>query len=255
MTIIPPRVGPESQWLYRLEHSLASRKCAILHALQAELQGKILYHFSPSTSPEPIPASDVMRIKVMDPRILVSVVVAAVVIIVVAALLVMRKRKSDQLKQRFGSEYDRLAQQDGGARHAEDVLAEREKRVEKFPIRPLPAGDRERYTQEWGVVQKRFVDDPAAAVTEADKLVTTVMGARGYPMVDFEQRAADVSVNYPGVVQNYRSAREIVVRHGKGQSTTEDLRQAMVYFRSLFEELLDTPKPEKIGVSHERIAS
>jgi hypothetical protein len=191
----------------------------------------------------------------MDTRILVSVVVAAVVIIVIAALLVMRKRKSDQLKQRFGSEYDRLAQQDGGARHAEAVLAEREKRVEKFPIRPLPTGDRERYAQEWGLVQKRFVDDPAAAVTEADKLVTTVMGARGYPMVDFEQRAADVSVNYPAVVQNYRSAREIVLRHGKGQSTTEDLRQAMVYFRSLFEELLDSPKPEKIGVSRERIAS
>ena len=88
----------------------------------------------------------------MDPRILVSVVVAAVVIIVVAALLVMRKRKSYQLKQRFGSEYDRLAQQDGGARHAEDVLAEREKRVEKFPIRPLPAGDRERYTQELSLI-------------------------------------------------------------------------------------------------------
>jgi hypothetical protein len=191
----------------------------------------------------------------MDPKILVPVVVAAVVLIVIAALFVMRKRKSDQLKKRFGSEYDRLAQQHGGARQAEDVLAQREKRVEKFPIRPLPAGDRERYAQEWGLVQKRFVDDPSAAVTEADTLVTTVMGARGYPMVDFEQRAADVSVNYPGVVQNYRSAREIVVRHGEGQATTEDLRQAMVYFRSLFEELLDSPKPEKIGVSHERIAS
>jgi hypothetical protein len=190
----------------------------------------------------------------MDTKILVLVVVAAVVIIVIAALLV-RKRKSDQLKRRFGSEYDRVVQQHGGARHAEDVLAQREKRVEKFPIHPLPAGDRERYAEEWALVQKRFVDDPSAAVTEADKLVTTVMGARGYPMVDFEQRAADVSVHYPGVVQNYRSAREIVQRHGNGQATTEDLRQAMVYFRSLFEELLDSPKPEKIGVSHERIAS
>jgi hypothetical protein len=191
----------------------------------------------------------------MDPKILVPVVIAAVVIIVIAAWLVMRKRRSDQLKQRFGSEYDRLAQQQGGARQAEEVLAQREKRVEKFPIRSLAAGDRERYAQEWGVVQKRFVDDPSAAVTEADRLVTNVMEARGYPMVNFEQRAADVSVNYPGVVQNYRSAREIVVRHGEGQSTTEDLRQAMVHFRSLFEELLDSPKPEKIGVSHERIAS
>ena len=94
------------------------------------------------------------------------------------------------------------------------------------------------------------------AVTQADKLVTKVMIARGYPMSDFEQRTADISVNYPGVVQNYRSARDIVVRHSQGQSTTEDLRQAMVYFRSLFDELLDSsPKTEKIGVTHERIAS
>jgi hypothetical protein len=190
----------------------------------------------------------------MDTTILVSVVIAVGVITVIMALLVMRKRKSDQLKQRFGSEYDRVAQQHGGARHAEDVLAEREKRVEKLSIRPLSEGDRESYAQEWALVQRRFVDDPSMAVTEADKLVTTVMGARGYPMADFEQRAADVSVNYPGLVQNYRSARGIVLRNGKGQST-EDLRQAMVYFRSLFEELLDSPKLEKIGVSHERIAS
>jgi hypothetical protein len=191
----------------------------------------------------------------MDTTILVAVGIAVVVMIGVAALLTMRKRKSDQLKLRFGSEYDRLVQQNGGARHAEEVLAQREKRVEKFSIRPLSAGDRERYSEEWALVQKRFVDNPSTAVTDADTLVTTVMGARGYPMVDFEQRAADVSVNYPGVVENYRSAREIVLRHGKGQSTTEELRQAMVCFRSLFEELLDSPKPEKIGVTHERIAS
>lgn len=191
----------------------------------------------------------------MDPKILVPVVVAVVIIIVVAALFAVRKRKSVQLKQRFGPEYDRLVQQNGGPAHAEDVLAEREKRVEKFSIRPLSPGDRERYAQEWELVQRRFVDDPSMAVTEADNLVTAVMSARGYPMVDFEQRAADISVNHPAVVQNYRSAREIVLRHGKGRSTTEDLRQAMVYFHSLFEELLGSPKPEKIGVSNERIAS
>jgi len=106
-------------------------------------------------------------------------------------------------------------------------------------------------------VQKRFVDDPSVAVSQAEKLVTTVMAARGYPVTDFEQRAADISVNYPAVVQNYRSAREITQRHARGQSSTEDLRQSMVYFRSLFDELLDSPKlaTEKIGVSHERIAS
>jgi hypothetical protein len=192
----------------------------------------------------------------MDTRTLTFVVIAVVIVIAVAALLIMRKRRSDQLKQRFGPEYDRAVLQHGDARHAEAVLADREKRVEKFSIRALPPGDRERYAEEWANVQKRFVDDPAVAVTQADKLVTKVMTARGYPMSDFEQRTADISVNYPGVVQNYRSARTIVVRHNKGQSTTEDLRQAMVHFRSLFDELLESkPKTEKIGVSHERIAS
>jgi hypothetical protein len=192
----------------------------------------------------------------MDTKILLYIAIAVVIVIVVAALLVMRKRRSDQLKQRFGPEYDRAVLQHGDARHAETVLADRTKRVEKFAIHPLPGGDRERYAQEWSGVQRRFVDDPSMAVTEADKLVTKVMTARGYPMSDFEQRTADISVNYPGVVQNYRSAREVVQRHSQGQSTTEDLRQAMVYFRSLFDELLDSsPKTEKTGVTHERIAS
>ena len=192
----------------------------------------------------------------MDTRILVPVVIAVIVLIVIAAaLIIMRKNKSRQLKELFGPEYDRVLRQHGDTRHAEAVLAQREKRVEKFSIRTLSAGDRERYAQEWAGVQKRFVDDPSMAVTEADTLVTTVMAARGYPMADFEQTAADVSVSYPAVVQNYRSAREIVLRREQGQSTTEDLRQAMVYFRSLFEELLASPKPQKIGVSNERIAS
>jgi hypothetical protein len=192
----------------------------------------------------------------MDTKMLLYIAITAVIVIVVAALLVMRKRRSDQLKQRFGPEYDRAVLQHGDARHAETVLADRTKRVEKFAIHPLPAGDRDRYAEEWAGVQRRFVDDPSMAVTQADKLVIKVMTARGYPMSDFEQRTADISVNYPGVVQNYRSARDIVVQHSQGQSTTEDLRQAMVYFRSLFDELLDSsPKTEKIGVTHERIAS
>ena len=191
----------------------------------------------------------------MDTRMFYPILFAVLVLFTVAALLILRKRKSDQLKQRFGPEYDRVVQQHGNTSKAEAVLSEREKRVEKFAIHPLPAGDRERYADEWAAVQRRFVDDPSMAVTEADKLVTKVMTARGYPMGDFEQRAADVSVSYPGVVQNYRSARTIVVGHGNGQSTTEGLRQAMVYFRSLFDELLDSPKLETIGVTHERIAS
>ena len=191
----------------------------------------------------------------MDTRTLAFIVSGVVVLIVIAALLAMRKRKSAQLKRHFGSEYDRVAQEQGDARHAEAVLSQREKRVEKLSIHPLLGFQREAYLQEWTAVQRRFVDDPSAAVTEADSLVTAVMSARGYPMSDFEQRAADISVNYPTVVHNYRSAREIVLRHAKGHSSTEDLRQAIVCYRSLFEELLDSPKPVKIGVSHERIAS
>lgn len=179
----------------------------------------------------------------------VLVVITALVLFAVATLLILRTRKSDKLKQRFGPEYDRVVQQRGSSLLAEAVLSEREKRVEKFAIHPLSAGDRERYADEWAGVQRRFVDDPSMAVAEADKLVTKVMTARGYPMGDFEQRAADVSVTYPEVVQNYRSARTIVVSHTHGQSTTEGLRQAMVYFRSLFDELLDSPKLETIGVT------
>ena len=114
----------------------------------------------------------------MDTRIFLPILFAVLVLFAIAALLILRKRKSDQLKQRFGPEYDRVVQQHGGTRPAEAVLAEREKRVEKFSIHALPAGDRERYADEWAGVQRRFVDDPSMAVTEADKLVTKVMTAR-----------------------------------------------------------------------------
>ncbi|HEY4382013.1 MAG TPA: hypothetical protein VGN01_16820 [Acidobacteriaceae bacterium] len=191
----------------------------------------------------------------MDTRTLIIIVAVVAVAIVVAAVIIARQRKSQHLKQQFGPEYDRAVQQHGDARRAEAVLISREKRVEMFALRPLTPIDRERFAEEWAAIQRRFVDDPSMAVTQADKLVTTVMGARGYPMSDFEQRAADISVNYPAVVQNYRSAREITVRHNQGTSSTEDLRQAMVYFRSLFDELLGTPKSQSVGAPHERLAS
>jgi hypothetical protein len=187
----------------------------------------------------------------MDTRMMVLVVIALVAIILVVTLLLVRKRRSERLKQQFGPEYDRTVKEQG-AQRAEAVLADREQRVKKLAIHPLSRDDRERYVLEWMQVQKEFVDNPSLALDEADKLVTNVMAARGYPMGDFEQRAADVSVNHAAVVQNYRSARTIVVRRSKGQVTTEDMRQAMVYYRSLFDELLDLPKPENIGVSHGR---
>jgi hypothetical protein len=191
----------------------------------------------------------------MDTRVLIAIIVVVAAVLIVAAIVITQRRKSERLKQHFGPEYDRTVKLHGDSRHAETVLADREKRVEKFSLHSLTPLDRERYAEEWSGVQRRFVDDPSAAVTQADKLVTTVMAARGYPMGDFEQRAADISVKYPTLVQNYRAAREVAVRHSQGKSSTEDLRRAMVYYRSLFDELLETPKSHSVGVSHERLAS
>ena len=187
----------------------------------------------------------------MDPKILIPVLVVVAALIVIAAVLITRQRKSKHLKQQFGPEYDRAVDQQGNARHAEVILLEREKRVEKFSLRPLTSSDRQRYAEDWAAVQRRFVDDPSNAVNQADALVNTVLAARGYPVGEVEQQAADISVNYPSLVQNYRAARVVMLRHSQSQASTEDLRLAMVNFRSLFDELLETPK----GASHERLAS
>jgi FtsZ-interacting cell division protein ZipA len=186
----------------------------------------------------------------MDQKTLIAIVVAVVaIIIVVAAVLYERRRKSERLRQTFGSEYDRVAHQLGDPQHAETVLAAREKRVSNIKLRSLPASEQERFVQQWAFVQKQFVDDPRGAVNEADRLVTDVMNARGYPMSEFDQRADDISVHYPNTVGNYRAAHEIVLRHGKGQSSTEDLRKAIVHFRSLFDELLGAA-----SASHKEVA-
>jgi hypothetical protein len=184
----------------------------------------------------------------MDPKILTAIIVAAI-LAVVAVLLFTRRRKTEHLKHKFGSEYDRVVHQHGDPQRAETVLVEREKRVSHFELRTLPPTERESYAQQWAFVQKKFVDDPKGAVNEADRLVTDVMNARGYPMSEFSQRADYISVNYPNTVGNYRAAHDIVVRHGRGQSSTEDLRKAMVHFRSLFDELLGKP-----GVAHKEVA-
>ncbi|MEO7028519.1 MAG: hypothetical protein ABI147_03865 [Acidobacteriaceae bacterium] len=190
----------------------------------------------------------------MNTTTLIAVIVVTALIVIAAIFFLNRKRRSQGLKQHFGSEYDRTVQQKGDPAKAEAELLSREKRVHSFSIHALSPADRERYVTEWAAVQRRFVDDPSMSVAEADTLVNRVMGARGYPMSDFEQRAADVSVSYPAVVQNYRAARDIVSRNSKGQSSTEDLRQAMVHYRSLFDELLETPKNATTGVLHERSA-
>jgi hypothetical protein len=129
----------------------------------------------------------------------------------------------------------------GSERKAEAKLADREKRVEKLNIRDLDPRERERFSKRWESVQSRFVDSPKGAVTEADDLVSSLMKARGYPVSDFEQRAADISVDHPRVVENYRSAHEIALRVGKDEATTEELRTAMIHCRSLFDELVQAP--------------
>lgn len=177
----------------------------------------------------------------MDPKVVVAIIVVLAIVVIAALVIARRRQRSTHLKQQFGPEYERALQQHGDAAKAEAVLAEREARVHKLTIRDLPATERAAYAEEWAAVQRRFVDDPSMAVSEADRLVNRVMNSRGYPMGDFDQRVDDISVNYPVVVQNYRSARDIVVRHSGGRASTEDLRQAMVYYRSLFDELLGTP--------------
>lgn len=179
-----------------------------------------------------------MNLNNMDPKVWVIIAVLIVAAVVIA-WAVARKRRTDALRQRFGPEYQRALREKGDRAEAE--LLERQKRVEKFSIRELSSAERERFITDWRVVQSRFVDDPQAAVRDADELVTRLMQTRGYPMSDFEQRAADISVDHPRVVDNYRAAHEIAIRHQRGQATTEDLRNAIIYYRSLFDELLSKP--------------
>jgi hypothetical protein len=185
-----------------------------------------------------------MNLNLLDPK-LIALVAAVIVIIAVLALLYVRKRRSttQDLRQKFGPEYDRAVLTHGSERKAQSKLEDREKRVEKLNIRDLDPTEHERFSKRWEAVQSRFVDSPKGAVAEADDLVSSVMKARGYPVSDFDQRAADISVDHPRVVENYRSAHEIALRVGKGAATTEDLRTAMIHYRSLFEELAQVPAP------------
>ena len=174
----------------------------------------------------------------MDPKIIIIIAVAVIALLIVI-WAVMRKRRTVVLRENFGPEYDRVVKQHGATR-AEAVLEERQKRVEKFSLRTLTVDERERFITEWRFIQSRFVDNPTDAVNEADRLVTGLMQFRGYPMTDFEQRAADISVHYPRVVDNYRAAHEVALRHQRGEASTEDLRSSMIYYRTLFDELLET---------------
>jgi hypothetical protein len=183
----------------------------------------------------------------MDQRqlTLLVAVILAVIVIAVISFVVARKRRSQRLRERFGPEYDRVVKKEGEVRRAEGVLEMRAKRREKFEIRPLSAASRADCAERWRIVQSQFVDDPKGSVLRADQLVTELMAARGYPVADFEQRVEDISVDHPVVVQNYRAAHDIALRHSRGQASTEDLRKAMVHYRSLFQELLTDSLPER----------
>jgi len=174
------------------------------------------------------------------------VVFGILVVVLLAVYVERRRKKTAALKNRFGSEYDRAVVTHGSERKAQAKLEDREKRVEKLNIRELGATERERFIADWLAVQSRFVDHPKGAVTEADELVTSLLQARGYPVAGFEQRAADVSVDYPLVMENYRAAQDIAVRHGKIDATTEELRTAMIHYRAIFDELVQVGKPGEV---------
>jgi hypothetical protein len=177
-------------------------------------------------------------------------VLIAIGILAVGALVAwqaLARKRTERLRGQFGPEYDRAVESDKSKREAEGELAEREKRHRQLEIRPLSRAARERYIQNWQVVQSRFVDDPRAAVASADSLIQSVMTERGYPVEDFEQRAADVSVDHPEVVENYREGHRLSEASAAGSDSTEDLRQAMRHYRALFEELVESDSDRPIA--------
>jgi hypothetical protein len=192
----------------------------------------------------------------METVIIALMVIVAVLIVVgaIAAFVLDRDKKRREVREGFGPEYHRELARTGGDRaKAQRELEARQKRVSSFDLKALAPEDARRFSDQWRRTQERFVDDPSAATGDADRLVQEVMQARGYPMADFDQRAADVSVDHPEVVQNYRSAHEISQRNERGEADTEDLRQAFVHYRSLFDELLETEtEPEPAEVSRTR---
>jgi FtsZ-interacting cell division protein ZipA len=176
----------------------------------------------------------------------VWIVIAVVVAIVVLGILAtaLRTRRSRSLQDRFGREYDRTVDKAGGRREAEQELRQREKRHDELELRPLSQDVRERYLQQWQVTQGQFVDDPKGAVSKADDLVQRVMRDRGYPVDDFEQRVADISVEHPDLVEKYRTANGIARASERGEASTEDLRHSVRHYRALFVELLEVDDGE-----------
>jgi hypothetical protein len=182
-------------------------------------------------------------------NMLILIVALIAVAFGVVAWFVMQRQRSVHLKRHFGPEYDRAVTEFGGRTKAEAELTKRQQRVAGLKITPLAAADAARFSQAWSTLQGRFVDNPKGVVTEADLLVRELMAKRGYPMGDFELRAADISVDYPEVVSTYRAAQAIAVRDARGEADTEELRKAVVHYRTLFDELLGVAPPQAPAVS------
>jgi hypothetical protein len=169
----------------------------------------------------------------------IVILVIGVIIIAGLAFYLYRERRTKTLRQHFGPEYDHAVREYGSQPKAEQALEARQRRREKLQIHSIPLHEREQFSSRWHDVQARFVDDPATSIRDADELVMQVMRARGYPVADFDHRAEDLSVDHPGVVRNYRAAHLVALRQERGEASTEELRQALVSYRDLFDELLE----------------
>ena len=174
----------------------------------------------------------------MDAWIWIVIAVVVVLVIIVAVAATASRRRRHHLQQRFGSEYDRTVEGADRRRAAERDLRDREARHDELELRPLSEAARQRYTEQWQDMQSGFVDRPQVAVADADRLITDLMRERGYPVDDFDTRSELVSVDHPDVVENYRTAHGIAARNVEGRTSTEDLRQAVISYRALFEEML-----------------
>jgi hypothetical protein len=181
----------------------------------------------------------------MSTPTVVAIVVVAIIAIIAIALLLVNQR-SKKLQERFGPEYSRTVEETGSKIRAEAKLQKLQKRVEHFKITPLSSETRARFVAGWHKIQSRFVDDPRGALTEADRLVQEIMTTRGYPLTEFQQRAADISVDHPLVVEHYRAGHEISLRHSQGRASTEEMRQAMIHYRALFAELAGEPELARV---------
>jgi hypothetical protein len=178
----------------------------------------------------------------MSASTIAIIVVVSILVIAAAVFLVIKNQRSQRLRNRFGPEYARALEETGSKNQAEAKLEKLERRVDSFDIHPLTPAVREDFVASWQKIQARFVDDPNAALTEADELIQEIMAARGYPVSDFDQRAADISANHPLVVEHYRAGHGIARDHAKGRASTEDMRLAMIHYRTLFAELADEPE-------------